>query len=169
MLVPKGEVYLGWHAEGRIPKTAVQANTSKQRPATFHVTHYFDLERKCRDCGRHFIFFAAEQKHWYEELQFGLDSDCVRCAPCRKQVQGIERTRRQFEELFHIEDRSADQSLTMAECVLDLIENNIFAQRQTERVRMLLNQLPERYNVERVTIVRQRMFVIEQAGKSGEC
>ena len=168
MLVPKGEVYLGWHIEGLIPKTAVKANTSKQKPATFHFTHYFDLERKCRDCDRDFIFFAAEQKHWYEELQFGLDSDCVRCVPCRKKVQGIERTRRQFEDLFHTEDRSPDQSLMMAECVLELIENNSFAQKQTERVRMLLNQLPERYNIERVTVVRQRLHAIEQAKNNGE-
>ncbi|MEZ6136779.1 MAG: zinc-ribbon domain containing protein [Pirellulaceae bacterium] len=56
-------VYLGWHSRSdeRIPDTAIEANTDRQPNATVPVTHYFDLKRKCRDCGRNFIFFAEEQ------------------------------------------------------------------------------------------------------------
>ena len=81
-----GNVFLHWHSpeDVRIPNTAVQADTSKQPTATVAVTHYFDSKRTCRDCQRPFLFFAEEQKYWYEELGFRLDADCIRCVECRK-------------------------------------------------------------------------------------
>ncbi len=127
----------------RIANTAIVADLSRQTPATVPVTHYFDLERKCRDCERPFIFFAKEQKHWYEVLGFGLDSDCVRCVDCRKKLQGIARTREIFETLFHVESKTVEQRLQMADACLFLIESNVFSSRQTERVRRLLNSIPD--------------------------
>jgi hypothetical protein len=136
-----GRVNLHWNAHfGRIPNTAVAANLSKQTPATFAVTHYYDVKRPCRDCGRYFIFFAEEQKYWYEELGFGLDSDCVRCVECRKRSQGVAHMRERYEELFGEPNRTLHQALEMAECALSLMEAGMFGARQTERVRMLLNQ-----------------------------
>ena len=126
----------------RIPNTAIVADTTRQPCATVPVTHYFDLERQCCDCNRPFIFFAEEQKHWYEELGFGLDSDCVRCVSCRKRQQGIARRRERYEELFHIPDRTTDENLEMADCCLSLIESSVFTRRQLDRVRMLLNKIP---------------------------
>ena len=128
--------------ECRIPGTAIQADLSRQTPATVTVTHYFDVKRIC-DCGRSFIFFAEEQKHWYEELGFRLESDCVRCPACRKKLHGIARKRERYEELFHVLERSVEQNLEMAECCLTLVEDAVFHLRQLERVRMLLNRIPE--------------------------
>jgi hypothetical protein len=125
----------------RIPNTAIAADLARQTPATVPVTHYFDLERVCRDCQRHFIFFAEEQKHWYEELGFGLDSDCVRCVECRKRQQGIARKRQRYEELFHVAKRTDEENLEMAECCLSLIKASVFSHRQTQRVRMLLKRV----------------------------
>ena len=159
-----GNTFIHWHSPEscRIPKTAIAANLAQQVSATFAVTHYYDVKRKCRDCGRMFIFFAAEQKYWYEDLQFGLDSDCVRCVPCRKQQQGVARSRQQYEALFHVPHRTAAQSLTMAECCLDLIENGVFTQKQTQRIRMLLNQLPNcTANIDRIEQIRQRLRNVE--------
>lgn len=127
----------------RIPNTAIVANLSRQTPATVPVTHYFDLERECRDCKRAFIFFAQEQKHWYEELGFGLDSDCVRCVNCRKKQQGIARQREMYESLFHIPNPTDQQKLQLASVCLWLIEQGVFTKRQTERVRMILNSISE--------------------------
>ena len=137
----------GWHSldDDMIRGTAVAADPTHQFNATFWPRHYFDRERVCRDCKRPFLFFAAEQKYWYEDLEFGLDSDCVRCIPCRKKEQGIARKRERYEELFHVADRSVPQTLEMAECCLSSIEAKIFHTRQTERVRMLLNQIPEEH------------------------
>ena len=104
------------------------------------VTHYYDLKRKCRDCGRPFIFFGQEQKHWYEDLGLPLEADCVRCVPCRKREHGVGAKRARYEELFHIMERAADENLEMAECCLALIERGVFNARQTQHVRRLLKQ-----------------------------
>lgn len=169
-LHPEGDLYIGWHAHGLIAGTSIRADVRKQMPATFHVTHYFDLERECCDCGRKFIFFAEEQKHWYEELQFGLDSDCVRCVPCRKQQQGIAQRRQQYEELFNNPDRTEQQSMTMAECCLDLIENGTFTIKQTQRIRMLLNTITDECSIAvRITLIQRRLQALEaHAGLESE-
>ncbi len=137
------DVHLHWHSpiNCRVPDTAIRANLAKQTPATVPVTHYYDVVRQCRDCGRPFLFFAREQKHWYEELGFGIDSDCVRCPECRKQQQRAGRLRRRYEELFHVANRSTEQNLEMAEACLTLIEWSAFHERQVSRVRMLLNRV----------------------------
>lgn len=134
-------VYISWNApsECRVSNTAIAANLNLQAPATVPVTHYFDLVRQCVDCNRRFIFFAAEQQHWYEELKFGLNSDCIRCVPCRKQHQGLGRTRQRYEELLNQSDRSAALSVELAECCVELIECDVFTLKQAPRVRQLLN------------------------------
>lgn len=141
-----------WHSpkKCRIPNTAIPADLARQVPATVPVTHYYDVKRQCRDCGRSFIFFAEEQKHWYEELGFGLNSDCVRCVPCRKRQQRIACQRRRYEALFHVPNRTPRETLEMAECCLALIETRTFSRRQTERVRMLLNSIADRLDSDSV-------------------
>jgi hypothetical protein len=106
------------------------------------VTHYFDVKRQCRDCGRPFIFFAEEQKYWYEDLGFPLESDCVRCVVCRKKQQGIEHKRDRYEELFHVVDRTIEQNLELADCCLSLVEAAVFHKRQLQQMRMILKKLP---------------------------
>ena len=61
---------------------------SRQSPAMVPVTHYYDVTRTCRDCDRPFIFFAQEQKHWYEQLGLPLEADCARRDGERR--QGVE-------------------------------------------------------------------------------
>ena len=140
-----GEVFIHWHSPEnlRIPDTAIKADLSKQQEATIPVTHYYDVRRVCRDCNRPFIFFAREQKHWYEELGFGLDSDCVRCVPCRKKQQGLAQKQERYEELFHVPDKTPEQILEMAQCSLSLIEDGVFNPRQGDRIRHLLKQIPD--------------------------
>ena len=139
-----GRVFLHWHSPAgvRIPYTAIPADVSRQMPATVPVTHYFDAKRQCADCGRPFIFFAAEQKHWYEELGFPLESDCVRCVVCRKKQQGHEWHRQRYEELCHVPARTPEENLELAECAVSLIEAGVFGRRQIERVRSTLKKVP---------------------------
>jgi hypothetical protein len=161
-----GGTFLHWHSSGscRIPNTAIPADPLRQSPATVSVTHYFDVERECRDCRRMFIFFAAEQQHWYEELQFGLDSDCVRCPPCRKKRQESTELREQYESLLHQPNRDERQTLTMAECCLKLIESGDFTTNQCQRVRALINCVHRRAFTNRVEAIRQRLGVLESQG-----
>jgi len=126
-----------------IPGTAVEADLSRQTQAYFPVTHYYDLDRICTDCKRKFLFFAEEQKHWYEDLGFNLASDAVRCPDCRKRLQNIAQMRQRYEQLSDFDSMSVDETLEMADCCLTLIEAEAFSIRQCERVRMLLKRVPE--------------------------
>ncbi|HEX4997505.1 MAG TPA: zinc-ribbon domain-containing protein [Terriglobia bacterium] len=138
---PYGDLATYARPAHRISNTAVAADLGRQSKATVAVTHYFDIERGCRDCGEPFIFFAEEQKHWYEELGFGLDSDCVRCVACRKRQQGEARRRQRYEELFREPHRTEKQTLEMIELFLALTESGAFGRRRSSRIRALLNIL----------------------------
>jgi hypothetical protein len=159
-----GSTFFHWNSPEscRIPNTAIAADLDRQVPATVPVTHYFDVERKCRDCGRMFIFFAVEQQFWYEKLGFPLESDCVRCVQCRKRQRGVAEIRERYEDLFNRPDRTAEQDLTMAECSLELMEHGLFPPRQTQRVREQLNRVGDDARfVDRVALIRERLLSIE--------
>ena len=140
----KNGVYLGWHCPigERIADTAIVADTSKQVARPVPVTHYYDVKRTCRDCKRKFLFFAEEQKFWYETLGFPLESDCVRCVDCRKTQQDYADLRKTYENLLQKPDRHEDETLELAHCALSLIESGVFGNRTIERVRSFLNSIP---------------------------
>src|SRR5690606_12241464 len=133
----------------RIPNTAIIANTSLQKAPTVAVTHYYDVERRCRDCCRMFIFFAEEQRHWYEVLRFGLDSDCVRCVECRKSEQQTAQLRQRYESLLKRSDRTDKETLELIDCALTLVEHSAFGHRTLQRIRELLNSFPFESKVRR--------------------
>lgn len=148
----------------RIAGTAVEADLDRQVFSPVPVLYYFDLKRECVGCGRRFLFFAEEQKHWYETLGFVLDADCVRCVDCRKRMQGIERQRLRHEELLHRDARTVEENVEWAECLVALIEKGLFHARQTERVRMLLNGIAADGDESlglRCAVVWQRLIEIE--------
>jgi hypothetical protein len=150
----------------KIAGTAIAADISKQTPASLPATHYYDLDKECRDCRKRFIFFAVEQKHWYEDLRFPLEADAVHCPECRKKLQWIARMRRRHEELFHIKKKTVEQGLESAACCLVLIEQGLFPRRQTTQVRRLLNSIPEseRKSPEFATL-RSRLLAVENKFK----
>lgn len=65
------------------PESAIPADTARQNFCLFPRGYYVDTLKICRTCERPFLFFAREQKYWYEELGFYIDADCVRCVECR--------------------------------------------------------------------------------------
>ena len=127
----------------RLAGTAIQADPARQSRATIPVTHYYDVEKICRNCRRHFIFFAEEQKHWYEELRFPLEADCVRCPECRKKEQFLARNRSTYEKLAATTKRDWRDNAKMAGCALTLVEHGIFRDRVLQRVAALLKTIPE--------------------------
>lgn len=137
-------VYLGWHSRSdeRISETAIAADPKRQPNATVPVTHYFDLKRKCRDCGRNFIFFAEEQRHWYETLHFYLGADCVRCIDCRVAERDTKRLRGRYEAMLNQSERSDREAFELAETAMILIDRGVFGHRCIERVRSFLNSIP---------------------------
>ena len=167
---PVGYRLTTYISDNSIGGTAIEADLKRQAFSPVPVLYYFDLKRDCVECGRPFIFFAEEQKYWYETLGFVLDADCIRCIDCRNRQHGLEGQRRRYEELFHCDCRTIDENLEMAECSLTLMEEGTFHLRQNERVRMLLNRLADdrdetterRYNE-----IQRRLLRIE-TGQRGE-
>ena len=139
----------------RIANTAVPADLTRQSKATVPVTHYFDLERICRECGRPFIFFAVEQKHWYETLRFPLEADAVRCPICRKQNQALGKARATYERLQKLKNRTETDTVRLTESLLTLVENSIFSFRQTEHARAFIKTLPNELRADFLKRIRQ--------------
>jgi hypothetical protein len=137
-------LHFNTHHNRKIAGTAVVAQCERQVAATIPVSHYYDVERTCRDCGRLFLFYAAEQKHWYEVLGFKLDADCVRCYPCRRRTHQVQARRFRYEELVGLEARTSAQELELAQCRLQLIEDGLLsAPRHADEVRAFLNRHPD--------------------------
>jgi hypothetical protein len=123
-----------------IPGTAIAADVARQTPATVQVTHYSDLERTCRDCGRLFLFFAVEQKHWYEELGFPLEADCVRCHPCRRRTRELRALHERYQALLSQADPSPDEEAELALVRVELLEAAFFGAKQIDAVRAFLRR-----------------------------
>ena len=70
-----------------MPRGAVRGDVRKQNLClACHVPKYFyvDQYKVCTQCGRDFVFAAAEQKFWYESLGFYGTSVPIRCPECRR-------------------------------------------------------------------------------------
>ena len=132
----------------RISRTAIKAESNLQNQPTVPVTHYFDVERICRDCKKSFIFFAEEQKHWYERLRFPLEADCVRCPRCRKKEQFLAGNRAKYERLCAMKKRDWKADLQMACCALTLVENGIFGNKVIQSIRALIKTVPQTERME---------------------
>ena len=124
----------------RIPNTAIIADPSKQPQNSYwRVTHYFDLDKVCLDCNRPFLFFAEEQRYWFEELGISLDAQALRCCDCRKKVRDTVLMLKNYDHLLHVEPRTQAQNLALAEILLTLIEAGTFPATKTAQVRAQLN------------------------------
>lgn len=64
--------------------SAQPADISKQNYRVCPRYWYIGATLRCPDCGTEFGFPPEEQKFWYEELKFYVDSFAARCATCRK-------------------------------------------------------------------------------------
>ena len=126
-----------------IPNTAIAADQTRQDHRSWDcIQFYFDVRCKCRDCGKMFIFFAQEQKFWFEELRFIKPAWCVRCHPCRIKQRGIERKRALYDQLAQTIDPSPIVSLELAELALALLQRRQFSTygRIEQRIRMWLER-----------------------------
>jgi len=81
------------------PQTALRADVSVQLYTIYPRPYYVDMLKSCNDCSRAFIFYAREQRYWYETLGFYIDADCVRCVECRRKQHAVKRHMVRYTEL----------------------------------------------------------------------
>lgn len=65
----------------------VAADPEKQHYSVVSVPVYYSMKLGCERCGEEFWFSANEQRVWYEEWGFWIDSVPKHCAGCRKRLR----------------------------------------------------------------------------------
>ena len=79
-------------------RTAVRANSERQNRSICPRYWYVDTVYPCERCTAEFTFSAAEQRVWYEEYGFWIDSVPTHCLACRRQLRNLKAIRREYDE-----------------------------------------------------------------------
>ncbi|KHD11347.1 hypothetical protein PN36_20450 [Candidatus Thiomargarita nelsonii] len=116
------QAYWGYRRESFFPESAIKADIERQNYSIYPKKLYVDMERQCTQCNRQFIFFAAEQKYWYETLGFYIDADCVKCIDCRKKEQKIKKMMLDYEELLKKSNKTAKETSRLKNIALELFQ-----------------------------------------------
>src|SRR6185295_15486749 len=111
-----------------MPKGAVRGDVTRQHFCPMcHVPRYFyvDADRTCMQCGNRFVFGGAEQKFWYENLQFHFDSVPTRCPACRRKRRSDKTLQRQLAQVSAEVEAHPDnptRQIAFAEAIVRLYE-----------------------------------------------
>ena len=92
--------HLFWTVSTLDYSTAQRADISKQNYTVCPRHWYVDAIFVCHDCRSEFVFSASEQKFWYEDKQFYVDSLPKRCATCRKAERSRLDLRKRYDALI---------------------------------------------------------------------
>lgn len=125
--IPVDEIrkYRGYQGETIFPESAIPADTSKQNFSTFPRSYYVDVLKRCRDCERNFLFFAEEQRFWYESLGIYIDADCVYCPECRKRNRANKQRLARHHELINKPRLTIRESVTLAEEMVEMWRDGV--------------------------------------------
>ncbi len=134
--------FWGYNGETIYPETAIPANVQKQNFSVIPRGWYVDILKKCRDCRRKFIFYAEEQRHWYEVLGFTIDADCVRCPECRKKDQTLRRRFQRFSSAIGRDDLTDDEFATLVGDTVFVWDNGLLKKR--DKLKWIRNQARRR-------------------------
>ena len=77
--------------------TAVRADISQQNFCICPRYWYVDATFQCSRCNERFCFTVAEQKLWYEELGFYVDSYARNCLACRQDARRQKQIRKKYD------------------------------------------------------------------------
>jgi hypothetical protein len=114
--------FWGYSREHFFPESVIIADIEKQNYSTFPRTLYVDIKKQCIQCKRSFIFFALEQKYWYEILGFYIDTDCVKCIDCRKKEREIKKMAVAYETLLKKEEKNDFEISELKKIALELYQ-----------------------------------------------
>lgn len=78
--------------------SAIRADTSRQDFSVEPRHWYVDATSRCERCNQDFTFSAEEQRFWYEELRFYVDSFARKCPACRGELRNLKMLRQQYDQ-----------------------------------------------------------------------
>ena len=138
-----------WHlyldATLRDYASAVRADITKQNFSVRPRHWYVDTKLWCSRCGESFTFTTSEQRFWYEELSFKVESYAKHCAPCRSVLRRLKSLKQEYNrEIGQALARDADrESKRRLLDVLDALDDGgvELPERTREKRRVLRRQL----------------------------
>ena len=119
------------------PGSALLADISKQNYALYPRRYYVDIVNSCRDCKRNFIFFAREQRYWFETLRFQVEAECVRCSECRRAAHVIQRRLARYSALAALSTPSRKQLMVTVDDAIFLLAEGVL--RDLDKIGRLKN------------------------------
>lgn len=122
-------------------KTSQKADISKQNYTVCPRHWYVDATFVCRDCGQEFVFKVSEQRFWYEERRFYVDSIPKACPNCRRAERTRVELRRRYDALItealgECPDEKKREVITLI-CDLEAMEETIPERMKENRARLL--------------------------------
>jgi Probable zinc-ribbon domain len=125
--------------------TAVRADISRQNFSVCPRHWYINAAFHCSRCGQPFVFTAEEQKFWYEELKFWIDSRPKECAKCRQELRAMKALQQEYDREIASalsKETSVDQKQRLV-AVIEAIEAGgvTLAAKVVENRRVLLSQI----------------------------
>ena len=137
------------------PESVLLADPEKQNYAIYPRRYYVDVQRICRTCHRPFIFFAREQRYWFETLRFFVDADCVLCPDCRRESRSVQRRLRRYSDLHAKSAPSRKELMFLVDDAAYLLERG--ALQNLSNVGAVKNRaakiIPEYPGVQSLTII----------------
>lgn len=79
--------------------TAIRADIAKQDYTVCPRHWYVDAHMPCENCGKTFLWSATEQRAWFEEYRFYVDSRATRCKKCRALKREITALKQQYDRM----------------------------------------------------------------------
>jgi hypothetical protein len=125
--------FFGYQDEQIFPESSIPADVSRQNYTVMPRRYYVDILKQCRSCQRPFIFFAREQQHWYEDLGFFIEADCVCCVECRKSEQRLRSRFNRYSYAINSKNLDDKQLATLAEDAVFLFHAGLLRDEQVMR------------------------------------
>ena len=78
-------------------ETAVRSNIEKQNYSVCPRHWYIDADFKCDRCAKEFTWTAKEQKAWFEDYFFWVDSQPRHCRECSGELRRLLELRKEYD------------------------------------------------------------------------
>ena len=92
-------MHLFWGAIRLDYSSALKANVALQDYTVCPRHWYVDAVFVCNACKREFSWSAMEQRTWFEEYRFYVDSRPTRCQECRRQRRQKDHLQKEYNKL----------------------------------------------------------------------
>ncbi|NND68336.1 MAG: hypothetical protein HKN19_12180 [Halioglobus sp.] len=90
--------------------SAIRADTARQNCSICPRYWYVDAYILCARCRSEFCFSAQEQRAWFEEHGFWIDSFARHCLGCRADLRSLKTIRKKYDALVRETMRGKDIS-----------------------------------------------------------